>query len=163
MGDPLVKFFDVARKFQNIAAGQSQIGNENARIRLNVAPAALAHTFAEGMVAFSFFPADRKGETTAPSGITKLEWDRADFRSAPGTKFLQFVVNLKAERSFARDDNDTAAVAALDQWFERFERLLGDLYADPELRLEFKRETYDFLIAYPEPGTVLPAHFVPGL
>jgi predicted ATP-binding protein involved in virulence len=63
--------------------------------------------------------------------------------------FLQYIVNLKAERSFARDDGDEAAVQAIDDWFQRFEARLKDLFDAELLELVFDRKNYNFLIQLP--------------
>ncbi len=145
-----VMHFQLGQILKNGVNGGSAFrlnGNEvNVILEMSDSAPVIKNHFRIGQLAYHFFPADRNARMNPAEGVKKLEWDRRRFNEAHAVHFLQFVVNLKAERSFARDDNDTATVAALDQWFERFERLLGDLYADPGLRLEFKRETYDFFI-----------------
>lgn len=60
--------------------------------------------------------------------------------------FLQYIVNLRADRSFARDENDESAVYQIDKWFERFEAALRDIFSDPTLTLTFDRANYNFTI-----------------
>lgn len=80
---------------------------------------------------------------------------RDDNKEKINQYFIQYIVNLKAERSFAKDDNDTEAVQRIDAWFERFGQQLQDLFDAPDLRLVFDRQHYNFniLIGDNEPFT----------
>lgn len=92
-----------------------------------------------------FFEAKRSYQPDAPKGINK----KIDFTKKPqnlNEGFIQHIVNLKAERSFARDDNDKDAVKRIDEWFERFENQLKNLFDAPDLRLIFDRQNYNFHI-----------------
>lgn len=92
-----------------------------------------------------FFEAKRSYQPDAPKGINK----KIDFTKKPQTLnegFIQHIVNLKAERSFARDDNDQDAVKRIDAWFENFESRLKKLFHAPDLRLIFDRKNYNFHI-----------------
>jgi predicted ATP-binding protein involved in virulence len=60
--------------------------------------------------------------------------------------FLQYIVNLKADRSFARDDNKQDIVQSIDEWFYKFEGLLKEIFDDPSLKLEFDSKNYTFYI-----------------
>lgn len=83
-----------------------------------------------------------------PDGIKKVTLPK---RAAPGDRladsFLQYLVNLKADRSFAKDEGLSSEVAEIDFWFQRFERRLQDLFQTPSLRLQFDRKRYTFEIA----------------
>jgi len=54
-------------------------------------------------------------------------------------------VNLKADRSFAKDDNDSALVKEIDIWFNNFHRNLEYLLSN-NVELEFDRKNYIFNI-----------------
>lgn len=60
--------------------------------------------------------------------------------------FLQHLVNLKVEKSFARDDNDLETVSKIDRWFDWFELSLRDIFDASSLRLEFDRKNFSFNI-----------------
>lgn len=95
----------------------------------------------------AYFDAKRTASINVPSGITKVELkDSYQPKERANTAFLQYIVNLKAERSFARDDGDEAEVKSIDKWFDRFERRLKEILESPDLRLVFDRKNYNFKI-----------------
>jgi hypothetical protein len=49
-------------------------------------------------------------------------------------------------QSFARDDNKLDEVQRLHTWFSNFENALRELFSEPSLRLEFDRESFNFLV-----------------
>ena len=55
-------------------------------------------------------------------------------------------MNLKADRSFARDDDEKDIVQRIDNWFDRFENRLRSLFQSPKLQLNFDRKNYNFEI-----------------
>ena len=59
---------------------------------------------------------------------------------------MQYIVNLKADRSFARDDKKEDTVRSIDEWFLKFEGLLKEVFSDPSLTLEFDSKNYTFHI-----------------
>nr|WP_256352129.1 AAA family ATPase [Pseudomonas yamanorum] len=59
---------------------------------------------------------------------------------------LQYLVNLKAQRAFARDDGDIESVQIIDVWFDSFKEALRDVFENRELNLEFDRQALNFLI-----------------
>jgi predicted ATPase len=95
------------------------------------------------------FEAKRQANFSVPQGVQKID---LDWRAIPyalnslSQHFIQHIVNLKAERSFARDDGDEESVRKLDDWFAHFEMRLKDLFEDEQLELIFDRKTYNFLI-----------------
>ncbi|NEO87451.1 MAG: AAA family ATPase [Spirulina sp. SIO3F2] len=96
-----------------------------------------------------YFRDKRESKPIVPSGIKKIEFkDRYFSESSLGSQFIQYLVNLKADRSFARDDGDNKEVERLDQWFDDFEKKLRDIFDAPSLRLKFDRKGrgYDFKI-----------------
>jgi predicted ATP-binding protein involved in virulence len=95
----------------------------------------------------AFFGAKREASTGIPSGIQQVNLKE---RYAPEERvnnvFVQYIVNLKAERSFARDDGDEESVRRIDAWFGRFEDRLRDLFECENLELVFDRQNFNFFI-----------------
>lgn len=90
-------------------------------------------------------------------GITKVNFDnlwsqdqhaayKQQNSASFSAQFIQHIVNLKADRSFARDDNNTQVITEIDQWFRRFEGALQTIYDDPKLALKFESKKYNFKI-----------------
>jgi len=96
---------------------------------------------------FAYYKAKREAFMQIPHGVKKI--DLKNFYKIdenPGRDFLQHIVNLKADKSFARDDNDHETVKNIETWFEMFEKSLKEIFEDKFLRLEFDRQNYDFNI-----------------
>lgn len=95
---------------------------------------------------YVLFESKRINQPNLPNGITKVELKKIPNNSRMSSHFIQHIVNLKAERSFAKDDNDNEAVKRIDEWFERFENHLKNLFDASNLSLIFDRQNYNFHI-----------------
>ncbi len=95
----------------------------------------------------AYYSAKRKTDLEKPSGLNKIDFsDRYEIDGRPGKIFLQYIVNLKAEKSFARDDKDSDTAESIERWFNMFEDALRELFEDPGLKLEFDRKSFAFQI-----------------
>ena len=97
---------------------------------------------------YAYFGAKRELKTYKSKGIEKIDLLENKTKKL-NNDFLQYIVNLKAERSFARDDNEEKIVEEIDKWFERFENILKAIYNDDSLSLKFDRRnimSYNFVI-----------------
>ncbi len=95
----------------------------------------------------AFYAARRLGAMTVPLGVQKLNLKKKYSMDEYLVEyFLQHLVNLKVEKSFARDDNDLETVSKIDRWFDWFELSLRDIFDASSLRLEFDRKNFSFNI-----------------
>ncbi len=100
-----------------------------------------------GHFLISFYGSRRQVEMTIPKDLNKIglkKYYKID--EYPGKDFIQYIVNLKAEKSFARDENDNKTVKNIENWFEMFELSLKEVFEDQSLRLEFDRKNFNFKI-----------------
>lgn len=103
--------------------------------------------FKSGGYILIFFESKRIATANIPAGINKIELKKSyNTTEKVNQDFIQYIVNLKAERSFAKDDNDNEAAKKIDAWFERFENQLKELFDAPDLQLVFDRKNYNFNI-----------------
>lgn len=103
--------------------------------------------YINGDLIFAFFDAKRTTNLSTPKGVTKIDLKgKYTLGERAGTNFIQHIVNLKADRSFARDDKKETIVNEIDTWFIKFENFLKDIFEDENLVLEFDRENYNFNI-----------------
>jgi len=94
-----------------------------------------------------FFDATRKANIKLPNGVTKVNLQqRYNLNAQANINFIQYIVNLKAESSFARDDGDVETVSIIDTWFDNFQNRLRDIFESPELKLKFDRKNFTFQI-----------------
>lgn len=100
-----------------------------------------------GNFIIAYFPAKRISNFKTPTGINKVNLEsKYGIEQTPGQQFIQYIVNLKADRSFAKDDNDLATANKIDEWFDKFESNLFQLFDTNDVKLIFDRETYNFNI-----------------
>jgi len=102
---------------------------------------------ASGDFIFAFFPAKRHNVFKTPTGINKINLRQVyNIDEAAGKDFIQYIVNLTADRSFAKDDNDSETVIKIDKWFADFEENLFRLFDTKNIKLSFDRKNYNFTI-----------------
>jgi predicted ATPase len=107
----------------------------------------LEELFQSGNFILCFFDAKRNSKFQEPNGIHKLTLKNTfQLDEKTGNLFLQYIVNLKADRSFARDDEKQDVIKSIDEWFFKFEGLLKEIFNDPNLSLEFDSKNYTFHI-----------------
>jgi predicted ATP-binding protein involved in virulence len=98
-----------------------------------------------GEFLLAFFDSKRYTNLIVPIGINKVELKKKyNLQDKASPSFIQYIVNLKADRSFARDDNEMEIVSKIDDWFNRFENRLKTLFNDDKLKLKFDRKAYNF-------------------
>ncbi|KZS41923.1 hypothetical protein AWE51_00305 [Aquimarina aggregata] len=101
----------------------------------------------KGEFVLAYFSAKRDVKMDVPNGIKKLDLKkRYQLHEKVNNDFIQFIVNLTADRSFARDDNEKDVVLKIDEWFVRFENRLKTLFNDENLKLKFDRKKYNYTI-----------------
>ena len=99
----------------------------------------------EGKFLLAYFDSKRQTNLSVPQGINKLNLKKKySLQEKANTSFIQYLVNLKADRSFARDDQEMETVHKIDNWFSRLEKRLQQLFDDENLRLKFNRKDYNF-------------------
>ena len=110
-----------------------------------------------GEFLLAFFESKRHTNLSVPSGINKVTLKKNyGLNEKANINFIQYIVNLKADRSFARDDNDNEIVKKIDEWFSQLENRLKSIFDDQNLKLKFDRKTYNFNIVS---GTGEPFNF----
>ena len=96
---------------------------------------------------FAYFTARRNTSFELPSGIKKIEDDtNISYSSKKNLHFIQYLVNLQANKAFAQNDFEIQTVQNIDSWFVSFESRLKNLLHDESLSLHFDRVNYNYLI-----------------
>ena len=110
-----------------------------------------------GEFLLAFFDSKRHTNLSVPSGINKVTLKKNyGLNEKANIDFIQYIVNLKADRSFAKDDNENEIVKKIDEWFSQLENRLKSIFDDQNLKLKFDRKTYNFNIVS---GTGEPFNF----
>lgn len=107
----------------------------------------LKQNYRNGNFIVAYFDSKRLSEVKTPTGIQKIDFQTPrKIENTYNQNFLQYIVNLKAEKSFAKDDSDSKRAKELDEWFYNFEKNLKKLFDDPDLNLIFDRKEYNFYL-----------------
>ena len=103
--------------------------------------------YQNGKFILAYYSADRKTEIRKISGVEEVILDTSyNLDANPGTTLLKYLVHLKTQQAYARNEGDMETVEVLEQWFDRFTEALKTLLDDPELKLEYDYKNYNFQI-----------------
>ena len=103
--------------------------------------------YQNGKFILAYYGADRKTEIRKISGVEEVVLDTSyNLDSNPGTTLLKYLVHLKTQQAYARNEGDMETVEVLEQWFDRFTEALKTLLDDPGLKLEYDYKNYNFQI-----------------
>ena len=106
--------------------------------------------FDNGKFIIAYYCADRLINLQAVQNITAVQLPKKyGIKEQAFSLFLQYIVNLKAKMSMARDNGDIADVAEADKiqkWLENLERMLQRIFDDSSLELIFDYKKLDFTI-----------------
>ena len=113
----------------------------------NSSSTSITNCYDDGDFIIAFFEAKRKSTLKAPTGINRVDLKSVyGIDEKAGKDFIQYIVNLKADRSFARDENDNVTADKIDTWFKNFETNLFNLFEVEDIKLVFDRKLYNFNI-----------------
>ncbi len=96
---------------------------------------------------FLFFNSKRISKIENPTSIQKTDITE-DFgmHERAESIFLKYLVNMAADRSFAREANELEIVEKIDHWFSNLEECIGGILGFKNLKLNFDRTIYNFRI-----------------
>ena len=95
----------------------------------------------------AFFPANRQTTIELANGVSNIQLQKFyDVKSKPGNLLLKYMVHLKTQQSYARNEGDTCVINQIQEWFNRFEAALRVLLDDESVFLEYDYKKYDFKI-----------------
>lgn len=103
--------------------------------------------YMQGKFITAFFPANRKTTIDRVNGVTNVKLQESyGIKSAPGNILLKYMVHLKTQQSYARNEGDMRIVDQIQKWFDRFESALQVLLDNESVSLEYDYKEYDFKI-----------------
>jgi predicted ATP-binding protein involved in virulence len=108
---------------------------------------AIHNKFLKGEFLLAYFEAQRHVNLNVPQGVNKVTLKPVyGLTEKANSNFIQYIVNLKADKSFAKDDGKINTAQKIDEWFERLENQLKIIFDEPTLKLQFDRKSYNFNI-----------------
>lgn len=103
--------------------------------------------YREGNFIVAFYQADRKSDMVEPKSPTKPRYSvKGGVKETATGEFLNFLSDLKIQEALARNEGQNEDADGIAGWFEDFEGLLGRIYQDENLKLEFNYKDYSFRI-----------------
>lgn len=108
---------------------------------------ALESLYAQGDFITAYFAADRTSKIQRAHGAedVKLETEYP-IDSEPSQIFLKYMVHLKTQQAYARNEDDLETEAKIASWFLRFRDALRVLLDDESIELRYDYKNYNFLI-----------------
>ncbi len=107
----------------------------------------LTGLFQQGKYILAYYSADRKTGIARQRSAEDVILDTSySLDSSPGDLLLKYLVHLKTQQAYARNENDMPVVDMLDKWFERFAEALRVLLDNQSIELKYDYKNYNFLI-----------------
>lgn len=122
--------------------------NTDTRINLDISMVEIIqNAYRNGEIIFSYFDAKRNSIVTIPTGVEKVTLnEKYPIDEKPAANFLKYLVDLKTQQSFAKNEGDFDESNKIELWFEKFENALKDIMDNSNLSLKFDYKNYNFTI-----------------
>lgn len=89
----------------------------------------------------------RTAEIEKADGVEAITLkDNYSFKDKPYKELLKYMIHLKTQQSFAKNENDVEVERAIAKWFDRFSDVLKQLWDNDALDLKYDYRRYDFKI-----------------
>ena len=121
----------------------------NSNLDLNFAEdeKSLASLYKSGKFILAYYGSNRKTEVQVPVGVEKVNLkDVYSLEESPSNIFIKYLVDLKTQQSFARNENDMTVVENIDFWFHRLENAFRTILDEESIKLKFNYKNYNFSI-----------------
>lgn len=107
----------------------------------------LRQKYASGDFILAYYKANRLSKVEISNTIENIQLkNKYELGESPGQKLIKYMVGLKATQAFAQQKGDASRVTEIEQWFNRFERILKQIFDDSSLVLDFDIDTFKFRI-----------------
>lgn len=107
----------------------------------------ISNKYDEGELILAYFDAKRDSKVIIPQSVSTVELEKKySIDDDIDRKFLDYLVYLKTQQSFARNEDDMEIVEDIGKWFDKFENSLKDLFDDNSIKLKFNYRKLNFKI-----------------
>lgn len=107
----------------------------------------LEGAYQKGNFITAYFPAERKAQFDVPHGVENITLnDSYEIDKDAGNILLKYMVHLKTQQAYARNEGEEATAKKIQDWFDRFEAALQTLLDDKSIHLEYDFRKYNFKI-----------------
>ena len=101
--------------------------------------------FDHGNFILAYFGATRAFHSPEPKHVEKtILKDSYGINESTRSIFLSYLLDLKMTQALSIVKKDNKKAEDIEEWFDRLQSILRDLYDDPSLFIEFNEETFRF-------------------
>lgn len=161
-GDKTIDRVAVHRQIKSIEANARRRWNDGCVVSVN-SPLTMRERYKKGQFILAYYRDNRQLDLGLNTDYTKVELKSVyGLEEHPASNIGKYLLNLKTTQAFAKlkmddEDTDEQEIAALtkriqdiDDWFERFTKVLRNIYNDDSLKLKFDINTQQFAIILPD-------------
>lgn len=95
----------------------------------------------------AYFPSERKAQFMRPNGVENITLENTyGIDESAGDILLKYMVHLKTQQAYARNEGDQTTANQIQQWFDRFDSALQILLDEESIHIEYDYKKYDFKI-----------------
>lgn len=95
----------------------------------------------------AYFPSERKAQFMRPNGVENITLENTyGIDESAGDILLKYMVHLKTQQAYARNEGDQTTADKIQKWFDRFDSALQILLDEESIHIEYDYKKYDFKI-----------------
>ena len=95
----------------------------------------------------AYFPSERKAQFMRPHGVENITLENTyGIDESAGDILLKYMVHLKTQQAYARNEGDQTTANQIQKWFDRFDSALQILLDEESIHIEYDYKKYDFKI-----------------
>ncbi len=137
--------YEAERKYRRYSEWIDQYSN-GVQVKLNELDG-LERAYQSGNFITAYYSAERRAQFAQPDGVENVKLaDAYRIDKDAGNILLKYMVHLKTQQSYARNEGVEVTVQQIQQWFDRFELALQTLLDEQSIHLEYDYKNYNFKI-----------------
>ena len=95
----------------------------------------------------AYFTSERKEQFKRPNGVENITLENTyGIDESAGDILLKYMVHLKTQQAYARNEGDQTTANQIQKWFDRFDSALQILLDEESIHIEYDYKKYDFKI-----------------
>ena len=95
----------------------------------------------------AYFPSERKAQFMRPIGVENITLENTyGIDESAGDILLKYMVHLKTQQAYARNEGDQTTANQIQKWFDRFDSALQILLDEESIHIEYDYKKYNFKI-----------------
>lgn len=95
----------------------------------------------------AYFPSERKAQFMRPNGVENITLENTyGIDESADDILLKYMVHLKTQQAYARNEGDQTTANQIQKWFDRFDSALQILLDEESIHIEYDYKKYDFKI-----------------